>query len=271
MSVKTFIQRFLPDSDDPLVVPAPFNPFNTTAQIWLARNESNYQPIFVDHQENLADLDAYPAPSESYLDLESPEEIATPIPLPGFLDDLVSSSQLSVITVEESPSEAVIQAAVQAELEDAANYLPDIPVSPVLAQIHPLVVNGELVSPVSSMLEDHSDVVMGLSPTPSSVISFHSVGINPENNALLEQFDLDMLDQELAQIQEHHPIQMNFNPHHNLVVPSPTDTEHAVVISDDDDDLSDLTNHQPLTPAGQYHRSIDDLFFPLGEITNTVN
>jgi hypothetical protein len=193
MSVQTFIQRFLPDSDDPLVVPAPFNPFHTTAQIWLARNESNYQPIFADHQENLADLDAYPAPSESYLDLNCPEPVATPIPTPGFLDDLASSSQLSLISVQESPSEAVIQAAVEAELEDAANYLPDIPVSPVLAHIHPLVINGELASPASSILEDYSDVVRGLSPTPSSVISFQSnIGINPENNALLEDFDLEM-------------------------------------------------------------------------------
>jgi hypothetical protein len=272
MSVPNFILRFLPGLEDPHVVVAPFNPFSTESQIWLARNEPNYSPIFLDHQENVADLDGYPAPSESYLDLESPAPIATPEPQTGFLDDDVPSAQLSLISVHNSPSEAVLQAAEQAELADAVNYIPDIEAQPALAQIRPLVINGELASPSSSILEDYSDIVRGISPSNSSILSIHSNNaiVNPEHNALLEDFDIDMLDQELAYIQAHIPVPLNVNPHHNLVIQSPTDTDHAVVISDDDDP-SDHSIFELPTPPGQYHRSIDDLFFPLTEITNTVD
>jgi hypothetical protein len=279
-SVETYTQRYLPSATDPLVVLAPFNPFDTTVQIWLARNDRNYQPLYLETQENLGHLDLRPSPLADDIDLDIELDTVQESNPPGIY---LTQSDTTVFTPIEDPAALALQAAFQAEADtleaarlaeaealestrqaeivDAVAHIPGLENEPVahVSTFQPLAVDGQLVSPSSSILPDYSDIVEGLTPSSSfsisSVITISSeqVAANPDFQDLLEALENS----------DHIPINLNINPHHNDVDTSEASMD-IQVISDDDD----LDDPRDVTPPGQYHVGLWDLYGPLRDIGN---
>jgi hypothetical protein len=244
-------------------------------QTWLSSNDPNYQPVFLDNQENLEECELIEAPSPSYISLDDTIPIvpsAAPV-TPGIYLDEDPGVSLSNISIPEVHAEqAVLSAAAQAELEEAVRNIPGSNIDSSLS-FQPLAVNGVYVSPSSSILADHSDIVTGTSRPPStssSISTIHSdVPFNPDFRDLLESYEFD-----ISQLQPVVVANLNNNPHSNLASDGesePSNHADVIVLSDDENALPDIPptpEEEPEPVIGQYYRNLYDIYGPMRDLTN---
>jgi hypothetical protein len=266
----------LPTITDPLVTEAPFNPFATQVQLWLSIHDPNYQPIYVTNQENLDECDLIAAPTPSFISLDVHPDVTPATTTGQYLEDGPTVSASSAVIPVDTAQAALLTAAAQAELAEAINNIPGLEAEPSVLPFHPLAVDGEYISPSSSILPDYSDIISGISRPTSRTSSNTSVQppipVNPDFRDLLELYELEVSNQ-----QPHIPVHLNLNPHHNLVSDTESNTEtntstDTIVISDDDE-LPDIPHLSPIPTeeeevVGQYYRNIMDIYGPMRDLTN---
>jgi hypothetical protein len=248
--VPSFIRSQIAGTEDPLVVLAPLNPFNTEVQVWLSRNDPAYQPLYIDNQENLEECDDNVRPSYDQLSLDVTSIYAPPTPEvsspTNFLEDTVP------ISVSET-DQAVVS---------ITPYVPESTVpEPTMSET--ALFFDDVASDFSSLLEDHSETIAEVIQPPEIVMEAAPEEIDPDFQELVDLFNNPaMLPVEMREpthappaVQVH--LNMNTNPHANLVTPE-----------FENNDLPDLPRHSPEPPVGQAHVSVDDLFYPMMDITN---
>jgi hypothetical protein len=248
--IPTFLRRNLVGYEDPLVVLAPLNPFNTRVQTWLSRNDPSYTPLYIDNQENLEECDQNTRPSYDHLSLDATSIYAPPSPE-------VSSP---VNYLEDNPEVSI------AETEQAVASIMEPEPEPTPSEIAQF---DEAASDLSSLLEDHSaDIEQlweeALEPpqlvTPAMPEVFDPA-FDPDFQELVDMFNNPaMLPLPMVSSPNVSPtiqVHLNMNPHANLVTPE-----------FEDNDLPSLHSLSPEPPAGQAHISVDELFYPLMDITN---
>jgi hypothetical protein len=121
----------------------------------------------------------------------------------------------------------------------------------------------DVASDLSSVLEDHSDIIAEVFQPPAIEIEAAPEQIDPDFQELVNLFnDPAMLPVQMWEAPHAPPVvqvhlNMNTNPHANLVTPE-----------FENNDLPDLPEQSQEPPVGQAHVSVDDLFYPMIDITN---
>jgi hypothetical protein len=269
----SFTTRHLSNITDPLVTEAPFNPFATEVQLWLSIHDPHYQPIYLTNQENLAECDLIAAPTPSFISLDVHPDVTPATDTPGqYLEDTPTVSASTQIIPEDSDQAALLTAAAQAELREAIENIPGLEEEPSVLPFHPLAVDGEYVSPSSSILQDYSDIVQGISRPPSTTSSIDPVHppipVNPDFRDLLESYEFEV-SQQPPQIGIH----LNMNPHHNDGSEADSNISTETILVSDDDELPDIPHLSPVPTeeeevVGQYYRNLLDIYGPMRDLTN---
>ena len=226
-SVPSFIRRHLKRSKDPLVVKAPFNPFTTHTQLWLSKHDPNYKPIFIQTQENLDELNFYPHPSYSQLDLDHPDEdpLADFLPTVGQEVDAAAAILLAATEDRTLPEEPVTIPSTTTLSSETGLLNPQVsqettspPLDTLFAQEFPSIldipststdqsmafrtyspvldhITGYTIEPesdTSSDLEDFSELIRGPSPPATlSSTTLATVSSTTIASALNDAVDFD--------------------------------------------------------------------------------
>ena len=275
--IPTFITSHLEGVTDPLVVMAPFNPYNTASQAWLARHDTAYQPIYPHFQENLGPLDLEPTPSYSFITLDPPSRPSFGPHTPPPSSSVNELENNSTIGAEVNRAvEALLAVSAEFTLDPQSGQLDiaadqfDITNVPSTSNNTSLGYVNSSPSDTSSILEDHSETIRAISPSShisiSSTIvgpSFSSIMIQPDTSEVQELLRLANLNypQVVLDNPQHfanvgYGINLNTNPHSN------TDTQEA------ETEVVSPTDQSREPPAGEYHTGLWDLYGPLRDLTN---